>query len=172
MIWFKLKKLEKKLAAGKLTEKAGMQYLLTWIVLLAILFYLPGSSSPYSTASWEFGAFILNLAIVLGTIHYLYKICHRNTKDNFLKKFISLSFVTGLRLLLVYSLLWLTYKIFMYNIPDELFLSITGLWIEDVGDLLLSLILTTTYAVLLIKSFKRVNRENFAKNILQIKPNN
>lgn len=163
MIWFKLKKLERKLSAGEVSEKTGMKYLLTWIIFFAVLFYLPGSSGPYSNEWWELSSFVLNLGIFIIAIDRIFRINRRNGKEDFLKKFISLTFVTGLRLLLVYSFLWLLYKIFMYNISDDLFLFISGLWIEDVADLIHSLILTMIFSLLLIRSFKRANSEKSAE---------
>lgn len=163
MIWFKLKKLEKKLAAGEVSEKTGVMYLLTWILFFAVLFYLPKSSGPFSNEWWELGSFILNLGILIWAIGSLFRINHKNGNGDFLKKFLSLAFVTGLRLLLTYSFLWLTYKIFMYNIPDDLFLFISSLWLEDVADLIHSLTLTMIFSIMLIRSFKRANNENLTE---------
>lgn len=156
MILFRLKKLETRLAAGEVTEKAGLYYLLTWIIFFAVYTYLPGSTGPYTNDWWEFGAFVLCLAIAVWAISFFYKINHRNGGRDFLKKFLSLALVIGLRFSIIYGLLWLGYKIFMFYIPDNLYLFLSGFWIENIADFVHSATLTVIYFSLLVSSLKRV----------------
>lgn len=156
MIWFKLKKLETKLAHSEVSEDTALQYLLSFLVLFAIIFTLP-NSDRYSGYSWEISEFILDLLITVVGARTVFSINQKGDNREFLKRFLSLSFVNGARLLIVLMPLWLVYKIIMYVIPQNLFLFLNDLFSGDTAGLLFSLALSLIFYLLLIRSFKRVN---------------
>ena len=160
MNWFNLKELEDKLQKKEVSEKTGFQYLLTWSIFVSIAFYVPDDSS-YSGEWWDFSDFILDLAISIGGIILAYRINKNGENSEFLKRFLSLSFVHSIRLVLFVSLLALIFKIVMFVIPIELYLAINGFIENDLSHLISSLCISLIFYFFLIRSFKRLNNRKF-----------
>lgn len=161
MIFLSIKKLEKQLAEGQLTEKDGLHYLISWAILLSLIVLFPKESS-YSNLWFDFADLLFSLLITIFGIKYIFRIHAKNWKDQFLKNFISLAFVHFWRLVIVLAIIMLLGKIILYFIPLDYFLWIDGLLKEDFTNLLFSITLELIYYFLLTNSFKRICDLNVA----------
>lgn len=162
MIWFNLKELERKLIQYELSENAAFQYLLVIMILITLAFYAPGVKG-YTHYAWEIGDVILELLITVVGIYTLYSVNSKGDNRDFLKRYFSLSFVVGLRLLIFYLAVRLIFKIIMFVIPLDLWYSVNDLLSEDVREFIFSTVFSLIFYWLLVRSFKRINshrREN------------
>ncbi|MFT4855173.1 MAG: hypothetical protein ACI9UV_000902 [Algoriphagus sp.] len=96
MIWFDIKELECKLKIGDVSESAFFNYLLANLIILSIFPYL--STNDY-TVKW-----VIVVEIIIGIIvtvvgaKMTFDINSAGDKKDYLGRFLSLSFVIGLRL--------------------------------------------------------------------------
>ena len=96
MIWFDIKELERKLKIGDVSESAFFNYLLENLIILSIFPYL--STNDY-TVKW-----VIVVEIIIGIIvtvvgaKMTFDINSAGDKKDYLGRFLSLSFVIGLRL--------------------------------------------------------------------------
>lgn len=158
MIWFKLKELERRLANGEVTERTGFHYLLTIMIFFSIAKLVP-DDSPFPNFWWDLGDIVLGILVLILGMNSTFKINGKDGNKEFLKRFLSLSFVIYLRLAIVFMFLYLLYKIIMFVIPIDLYLLIDGIVSENISQLLLSTGVSLLYYFLLIRSFKRVNAQ-------------
>ena len=119
--------------------------------------FFPAPVTTYSAFSWHFVEFGLFLGILIFAVRRAYKINSRGQNRDFLKRFISLTVVHGLRLLIWVAVLGLLYKIIMFIIPLQIFLFINELLLPNWTDLIVFTGIFFLFALLLIKSFKRIN---------------
>jgi len=96
MIWFKVKKLEKGLADGNISDKEGFNYLLINLIMCSIV--------PYLSINDHKNKWLLILEVttmVIMTVFGVKKtfdINENGDSKDFFKRFLSLSFVNGIRL--------------------------------------------------------------------------
>lgn len=156
MIWFRLRELERHLAHNALSEKAALNYLLTYLVFIMVLIYLPAFSG-YSNDWYYFVELVLVLFILLFTLYKAFRINEEKGNRDFLKRTLSLSFVIGLRLGIIFSMLYLFYKIVMFIIPLEIYVIVNDFTTGDLQDLMYSLLIAISYHFMLMKSFERIS---------------
>ena len=156
MIWLNLKELERRLAKREVSERTGFQYLLTFMIFFSIAKLVP-DDSPFPDYWWDFADFLLGLVIMIFGISSTFKINRKGGKKDYLKRYLSLSFVISLRLAIFLFLVYLLYKIIMFVIPGDLYLLLDGIASENIFQLLLSTGISLLYYFLLIQSFKRIN---------------
>ena len=157
MTWYNYKKLERTLATGQLPEKETYHYLLILLLGVAICIFFPESVTSYSDFSWYFIEFGLFLLVLNLAVRRSYKINSGGQNREFSMRFISLSMVHGFRLLIWVAILGLLYKIIMFIIPLQIFLFINELLLPNWTDLIVFTGLFFLYALLVIRSFKRIN---------------
>ena len=156
MIWFNLKKLEDKLANNEVPEKAGYEYLLAWIVFFAIGYSLPDNSS-YSHKAWDICEGILKLAMKILMIIMVFRINRNGTNQDFLKRFLSLSFVILLRIAVLFVLLFGFFRTLMQVISQDAYEFLSRIFNTDLSDFIISILMTLIYFFLVIRSFRKVN---------------
>src|SRR5690606_151763 len=103
MIWPLVKKLEKKLIRDDFSDKTGFLYLVSLLLMMTFLLKFPLLHS----GDQSFGL-VLNLLICAWGVGRTLEINKERGDEDYLKKFMSLSFITGLKLsagLLVITLL-------------------------------------------------------------------
>ncbi len=164
MVLFNIKKLENQLAADQVTEKDGVNYLITWIIMISIFIVIRDDSS-YSNLWFDFADIFFNLLITIIAINHIFKIHIQNKNSSFLKSCISLALVHFWRLILILTILIIVVKSILYVIPLDYFLLIDGLLKENFTDLLFSICLTLIFYFLLINSFKRINEIKLAPGV-------
>lgn len=156
MIWLNLNALESKLAKYRIGTQTAFKYLVTYLIILIILIYLPRDSSfPFDW--WDFTELLLVLLISVIGLKKIFVINHNGDNREFLKRFISLSFVTGLRLIISIMVVWLAYKIIMFIIPLELFVPIERTMNHSAMKMILVPLLVIIFFYLLTRSFRRIN---------------
>ncbi|MBO2544420.1 hypothetical protein J0871_08355 [Salegentibacter sp. BDJ18] len=155
MIWFNLKKLERLLIQNKITEAISYQYLLVFLVLITLSANAP--ETDFSHYGWEISYIILELLITIVGTYLVFKVNSDGDNRDFLKRYFSLSFVNGLRLVIFYLVLKLIFKIIMFIIPLDLWHSINDFFGEDAGEFFFDIIFSLIFYWLLMSSFKRVN---------------
>ena len=96
------------------------------------------------------------LITIVGT-YLVFKVNSDGDNRDFLKRYFSLSFVNGLRLVLFAVGIRLIFKIIMFVIPLDLWHTINDFFGEDAGEFFFDIILSIIFYVLLMASFKRVN---------------
>lgn len=156
MIWIRIKELERRLITNELSEKASLYYLLAYIIVFLICIYLP-EFSGYSNEWYYLAEFLIILTVLVLSFSTAFSINKNSGNRNFLKPALSLSFVIGFRLLILFTLLHLLYKIIMFIIPHDIFVFLSNLTTGNIPNLLFTLIISLTFYFLLIRSFKRIN---------------
>mgnify|MGYP003133535777 FL=1 len=156
MIWLNLKKLERLLIQNKITESISYQYLLVFLVMLTLASSFP-ETDDFSHYGWEVAYIILELLITIVGTYLVFQENEKGDNRDFLKRYFSLSFVNGLRLVLFAVLIRLVFKIIMFVIPLDLWYTINDFFGEDSGEFFFDIILSIVFYMLLMASFKRVN---------------
>lgn len=160
MIWLRLKKLETKLINNDISEKTSFQYLLIYLVLIALVMTIPGKEE-FSHWGWKAGKGLLDLVITVVGTYLVFSINSKGDNRDFVKRYLSLSFVNGLRLVLLILLLELLYKVVMFIIPLELWQFFNELFSGDIPVLLYPILTSLVYYWLLMRSFIRVNESRY-----------
>lgn len=157
MIWFRLHKLERKLAKRELSEHNAFRYLMTYLIVLVTLLAVP-EITPYSGWNWDISHYIITLLLTIGATYTAFRINEKGDNRDFLKRFISLAFVTGIWVVIGVLLLRLAYKIILFVIPLDLFTAINNIITTDLFQWLSSLLGIIIFYFLLLKSFKNVQK--------------
>jgi hypothetical protein len=155
MIWFNIKKLEKKLVNDDFSETLGYCYLITFLSAISILFFFPGTSS--GNEELKIPGIILSLLISFWGFQKVFEINRIGSNKDFFKRLFVLSFVTGVRLctgLVIFSFTLRGSKIFLENFDPNL---IDGALLGSTSKLFVATIACLTFFVMLINSFKRIN---------------
>lgn len=164
MIWLNLLALERKLANFLLTTQAAFNYLLSFIVIFIILIYFPRDSSfPFDW--WDLAEFLLVLLISLLGLKKVFRVNQKGDDREFLKRFLSLSFVIALRLLITVMLIWLTYKIIMFIIPLEIFVPVDRAINHPVTELIITPVVVGIFYYFLTRSFTRINSGRYLEEV-------
>lgn len=155
MIWFNLRKLEKRLAKRELSEHHAFRYLLFYLVIFISVAALP-EIAPYPDWNWDISRYIITLVITLICTYTAFRINEKGDNRDFLKRYISLAFVTGIWVFMGVMILRLVYKIIMFVIPIDLYKTLNPLigtnlflWISFVAGVLV-------FNILMLKSFKHI----------------
>ena len=161
MTWYNIKKLERRLCNDQLLEKEASHYLLALLIIMSICIFFPEPVTSYSAFSWHFVEFGLFLGILIFAVRSSYKINSEGQNREFSKRFISLTVVHGFRILIWVAVLGLLYKIIMFIIPLQIFLFINDLLLPNWTDLIVFTGIFFLFALLMIRSFKRINSGAF-----------
>jgi len=96
MIWFDIKELERKLKIGDVSEGTFFNYLLANLIIFSIFSYL--STNDY-TVKWVIVVeIIIEIIVTVVGAKMTFDINSAGDKKDYLGRFLSLSFVIGLRL--------------------------------------------------------------------------
>lgn len=148
MNWFNLSKLENQICENKLTEDEVVKYWITLSILLTIThYYSPHSYNLYAQISYAASGII---AVV--TVYYSYKIHKKAGKDFFIQKYIAISWMIYIRILLV----TLIYLLWYYTIFPKMQMNFKETYAINI---LVQIILDISYFILIIRSFKRISVE-------------
>lgn len=153
MIWFDIKELERGLKDGGLSDKYIFNYLLASLIMYSIVPYL--SSYDYTT-KWLLA---IDIAIAVGVTvigtKRTFDINSAGDSKDFFKRFLSLSFVTGIRLLVFACIA---------AIPVGLIVLLVGKSIssneniKDFFNIALTTVAGILYYFMLTSSFRRVSQ--------------
>ena len=148
MIWFDLKRLEKKIIENDFSDNEGFSYFLAFLVL--------GFIVGYNDSVWNRISSIELLVGLVITVWGAYSIFKTNAKgdgQDFFKRYFALAWVVGFRifvsLLIFFTLFHMVYTIATGNDADEV---LTG-W----TDVIMSSLITLVFYIILKRSFERVS---------------
>jgi hypothetical protein len=153
MIWFDIDELELKLKNGDLSDKDGFNYLLANLVLFSIVPYL--DSGDY-TIRWLIALeIVIGVAMTVIGTKMTFDINSAGDSKDYLKRFLSLSFVTGIRLVVFVCIAAIPVGIVIYLLGDVIGATKN---ITDLFDTAVTVVAGLVYYFFLIKSFKRVSQ--------------
>lgn len=155
MIWFNIKALEKLLINGKVSDKLIFNYLFAHLILITLAGYLPVNDHD---PKWAVLVHILiSLVAIIWGVRKTFEINREGDGRDYFKRFISLSFVAGIR-----SIVFIFFILFFIAIGDLIAEKMIpssaqySFW-QEVSELFGYLLFNVVYFYILITSFKRIN---------------
>lgn len=155
MTWFNIKELERKLINNELSDKESFDYLLFSSVLLTFFTYI--GVKEHSNDWLHFLELIISLVITIVGTKATYTINATGGQKDYLKRYISLSFVVGVRLFVFALLVAFILGIIVATINPH---SEKDPNSEEIGKLIFVLFFGIIYYFQLTNSFKRINKTN------------
>ncbi len=154
MILYNIKELEKLLINGKLSDKLAFKYLFIHLILFTLAGYIPIDSDNPAWSIWVH--LLISLVAIIWGVRKTFEINQEGDNRDYFKRFISLSFVAGIRTFVIGLII--SFLLVIGNKVAEHMISSSGqyLWIE-VSELVGYTLLNIVFFYILIKSFKRVN---------------
>lgn len=153
MIWFDIKELERSLKTDSVPDKVIFYYLLVTLLIFTV--------APYFTtleheSNWMlFGEIILSLAITIIGTKMTFDINSSGDNKDYFRRFLSLSFVTAVRLFVFTMILAIPVAIAWAFLEDMI---VANQVVKQVLDLGLLLVVGWFYYYMLVNSFKRVSK--------------
>jgi hypothetical protein len=153
MIWFDIKELELGLKNGDLSDKDIFNYLLANLIMYSIVPYL--SSNDYTT-KWLIAIEIV-IAIVITVVgtKKTFDINAAGDSKDYFKRFLSLSFVTGIRILVFVCIAAIPVGVIVYLVDQSISANEN---IKDFFNLALTAVAGILYYFMLTSSFRRVSQ--------------
>ena len=153
MIWFNTKELEKQLINGALSDKDSYYYLFTTFILFSLLPYLPDEDFIEASYWFRVSLVIVDVGITAITIKETYKINQQGDSQDYLKRFLSLSFVNSIRLAVYLAPVFVVLELLDDYLNDN---TLYSYW-HGARILLLTIASSVIFYFMLTNSFKRVN---------------
>lgn len=153
MIWFDIKKLEKDLVEGNISEKEVFNYLLTSTLISAIIPYLSDNNNDNKVLTGI--ELVIGILILIITLKTTFNINANGDSKDYLKRYISLSLVVFIRLV-VFLLIPISIVVITSRILETRNV-LTYKGIENSIMFGLSIAAGIIYYFMLTKSFKRVS---------------
>jgi ABC-type nickel/cobalt efflux system permease component RcnA len=155
MTWFNIKELERKIINDELTDKESFDYLLYSSVLLTFFTYI---GTKEHTNDWlHFLELIISIVITVVGTKATYTINAKGGQKDYLKRYTSLSFVAGIRLVVYAFLVAIPLGIIMAALHGNMEKNQTN---DEIVKLIIVSIFGFVYYIQLTNSFKRVNKTN------------
>jgi hypothetical protein len=154
MIWYDIKKLEKGLVEGNISEKEVFNYLLTSTLISIVIPYL--SDRNHDNKVLTSIELIIDILIMIITLKTTFEINTKGDCKDYLKRYISLSLVIFIRLVV-----FLIIPIGIIVITEKILDTMDVIAYESTKDSILfglSIVAGIIYYFMLTKSFKRVNK--------------
>lgn len=152
MIWFDIKELEKELATGEVSDREGYQYLLASMVAMTVTSYL--GSGNYANKWLSLIEAVISLFITVALLKVTFDINNNGDNKDYLKRFVSLSFVSGIRLMVLVLIAAIPIGIIMYFVRMTFGDNQTS---KDIFSVCLVTCFGIAYYFILTNSFRRVN---------------
>ncbi len=153
MIWFNTKELEKQLIDGALSDKDSYYYLFTTFILFSLLPYLPDEDFIEASYWFRVSLVIVDVGITAITIKETYKINQQGDSQDYLKRFLSLSFVNSIRLAIYLAPVFVVLELLDDYLNDN---TLHSYW-PGARILFLTIASSVIFYFMLTNSFKRVN---------------
>lgn len=153
MIWFDIKKLEALLLEGKVSDKLVFNYLFIYLIISMLASYV-GEEEDSNWLLWL--QLIINLGVLIWGVRKTFQINEEGDNRDYFKRFISLAFVAGVRMLVYMFLFLLPVTLFRLLAESFEITYVNDLWWE-VFELAANLGFVFYYYNMLLRSFKRIN---------------
>jgi ABC-type antimicrobial peptide transport system permease subunit len=155
MTWFNIKEVERKIIHDELTDKESFDYLLYSSVILTFFSYI--GVEEHSNDWLHFLELIISIVITIVLLKETYTINAKGGQKDYLKRYTSLSFVAGIRLVVYAFLVAIPLGIIMAALDGNVEKNQTN---EEIVKLIFISIFGIVYYIQLTNSFKRVNKTN------------
>lgn len=156
MIWFNIRKLERKLANDDFPESLGYSYLIIFLSLVTLLYFLPNNASTGNGILKTF-TMIAMLATSFWGIGKIMEVNKNGGSRDFFKRFLSLSFVTGVRLVTGLVIFALIVRGFKHLLQESFPVLQQGVLFGEFSKIALATVASVLFFQMLINSFRRVN---------------
>jgi hypothetical protein len=154
MIWFDIRQLERELVDGTLSEKQGFNYLLANAILFSAMPYLAGD---HYQNHWLTSIQIVVDVFITGIIvRATFDINTRGDNKDYFKRFLSLSFVTTVRLFIYALIILIPPGVIMHFVERSV---VVDKNVRDIFLLLLEIVMGIAFYFMLTSSFRRVNEK-------------
>lgn len=153
MIWFDIKQLERKLRLDNVPDREAFYYLLATMLMMVLTPYMGSNDYHYTWLSYieaTFGLLITSLGI-----KKCYDVNTAGDNVDFFRRYICLSFVMGIRLVVFVVLIGIPIAIVAIAIEETMPVNDT---VTDVLKLTLGMAVGIGYYYFLYKSFARVSQ--------------
>ena len=155
MTWFNIKEVERKIINDELTDKESFDYLLYSSVILTFFTYI---GTKEHTNDWlNFLELIISIVITILILKETYTINAKGGQKDYLKRYTSLSFVAGIRLVVYAFLVAIPLGIIMAALHGNMEKNQIN---DEIVKLIFVSIFGFVYYIQLTNSFKRVNKTN------------
>lgn len=155
MIWFDIKKLEKDLVNGEVSDKEGYNYLLVSMIAMTIVSYI--GNEEYGNKWLLFIEAAIEIFLTVALLKLTFDLNSNGDKKDYFKRFISLSFVSGVRLIVFALIVSIPIGIIMFfvnkNFKDDQDT-------QDIYNLFLTTFFGIAYYFIFTSSFRRVHPKN------------
>lgn len=157
MILFNIKELEKLLISGRLSDRLTFKYMFVNLIILNLVGYLPyEADGPW----WSILMHIsISLVAIIWGVRKTFEINQDGDNSDYFRRFISISFVAGVRTLVFGFFILLALTIIEKIVAYFISASILHVYLEA-SNLLGFTLLNIIYYHILIESFKRANAGN------------
>lgn len=152
MIWFDIKELERGLKNEELSDNTIFNYLLANLIIYSLASYV--ASNEYKTNTILLLELIVTLSITIIGTKRAFDINSGGDSKDFLKRYLSLSFVSGVRLVVFITLPFGIIKAISNGGMGTKYNNNT----TDLFDIFLTGVVGLVYYLILTNSFKRVSR--------------
>jgi prepilin signal peptidase PulO-like enzyme (type II secretory pathway) len=153
MIWLDIKELETGLKNGALSDKEALNYLLANLILYSVVPYIGGNDS---TNKWLIALeIVVVIAVTVIGTKKTFDVNSAGDNRDYFKRFLSLSFVTGIRLLALVLVVAIPIGIIVYLVDKNLDANENT---KDLFEVALTAVSGIVYYFMLISSFKRVSQ--------------
>jgi hypothetical protein len=150
MIWFDIDKLERDLRNGNVSDRQVFYYLLATMVLFSITAYAP--ATDYKREWLLYVEMLAAVAITVIGILKTFEINSAGDKADYFRRFLALSFVNTIRLILFSAIPLIGVAFFLTETMES------NHNLADAIDLSFVVVFGTLFYVLLANSFKRVSK--------------
>ncbi len=157
MIWFNLNRLERRLAKRELSEHHAFRYLVFYLVIFISVAALP-EIAPYPGWNWDISRYVFTLLISLSATYTAFRTNEKGDNRDFLKRYISIAFVTGIWVLTGVMIIRLAYKLIMFVIPLGLYNAIASVISPDLFQWISFIAGIAIFYILLLGSFKNIQK--------------
>ena len=151
MIWFDIKELERGLRNGDLSDKDIFNYLLANSIMFSIVPYI--SSNNYTTKWLLAIEIVIAITITVIGTKKTFDINFAADNKDYFKRFLSLSFVTGIRLVVFVAIAAIPIGTIVYFVDKNIGANEN---VKDLFNLILMAVVGVFYYYMLTNSFKRV----------------
>src|SRR5690606_4201594 len=151
MILFNINELETRLIKREVTDKLAFTYLLFHLVYMSVLGHLTGDEDPL----WAIWAHLaLSIGTMLWGLNKTYEINQQGDNSDYFKRFLSLSFVAGLRSFLIIGLTGTLINMGIDSLDNSFFQDALK---KELMELLGYSCFLIFFYYLLLRSFRRIN---------------
>lgn len=155
MVLYNIKELEKLLLEGKVSDRLAFNYLFIHLILFTLTAYIPQVGNDAAWSTWVH--LLISLVAIIWGVRRTFEINRNGDNKDYFKRFISLSFVAGIRTIVIGLIISLV--LVVGTLIAEQFMASSAQFslFKEVSELVAYALLNLVFFYILINSFKRIN---------------